>query len=101
MISLIKGPKQLGVFAPVSGRPGSSDFQKTLVSNDSQFESAKDTPLSRQLAMISQREGEDAALTGGTRSLHRRLLALNFHELPPAASPRSAHTPSLPKTLSA
>ena len=34
--------------------------------------------LSRKLQQISEREGEDAAITGGTRSLHRRLLALNL-----------------------
>ena len=35
--------------------------------------------LVRKLSFISEREGEDAQITGGTRSLHRRLLALNLH----------------------
>ena len=37
--------------------------------------------LSKKLAQISEREGEDAVLTGGTRSLSRRLLALNITEI--------------------
>ncbi len=37
--------------------------------------------LSKKLAQISEREGEDAVLTGGTRSLSRRLLALNVAEV--------------------
>ena len=36
--------------------------------------------LAKKLAQISEREGEDAVLTGGTRSLSRRLLALNMTE---------------------
>ena len=32
----------------------------------------------KKLRMISEKEGEDAQITGGTRSLHRRLLALNL-----------------------
>ena len=35
--------------------------------------------LTEAVRSIVQREGEDAGLTGMTRSLHRRLLALNVH----------------------
>ena len=55
--------------------------------------------LSRKLQLISEREGEDAALTGGTRSLHRRLLALNLQgsvRLGPSKT-----VPSLAQPLSA
>ena len=51
---------------------------------------ASDLPLAKRLQMIREREGEDAVLTGGTRSLHRRLLALNIQER--MAAPRSAHS---------
>ena len=36
----------------------------------------------KKLRSIAEREGEDAHITGGTRSLHRRLLALNLRETP-------------------
>ena len=48
--------------------------------------------FSKKLAQISEREGEDAVLTGGTRSLSRRLLALNIAEVHSQPSP-ALHSP--------
>jgi hypothetical protein len=42
------------------------------------------------------KEPEDAGLTGGTRSLDRRLLALNFAE-PPARFEAASERPGLPR----
>ena len=42
------------------------------------------------------KEPEDAGLTGGTRSLDRRLLALNFAEMPAKVEARSER-PNLPR----
>ena len=56
--------------------------------------------LSKKMERISEREGEDAILTGGTRSLHRRLLALNIYDARPV-SPARPIAGSSPKTLSA
>ena len=56
---------------------------KNMVSKADPF-SSQDTLRAKQhfetkLQHICKCEGEDAALTGGTRSLHRRLLALNMY----------------------
>ena len=59
-----------------------------------------DIYLSKKMERISEREGEDAILTGGTRSLHRRLLALNIYEAKPVSQARPT-AGSSPKTLSA
>ena len=56
--------------------------------------------LSKRMERISEREGEDAILTGGTRSLHRRLLALNIYDARPVSQARPI-AGSSPKTLSA
>ena len=50
---------------------------------------------SKKLAQISEREGEDAALTGGTRSLSRRLLALNLTEFRSQLTPAAQTHPPL------
>ncbi len=65
-----------------------------------QSPSSMDLYLSKKMERISEREGEDAILTGGTRSLHRRLLALNIYESRPTSQARPA-AESSPKTLSA
>ncbi len=55
--------------------------------------SQMETAFTKKLAQISEREGEDAVLTGGTRSLSRRLLALNISEIDsqPLALTRPQH----------
>lgn len=47
----------------------------TLVVTNSMVRPSEYSPMA--MLAIAQREGEDAKLTGMTRSLHRRLLALN------------------------
>ena len=52
------------------------------------------TPIRQQLALFPH-ESEDARLTGATRSLYRRLLALNL----PSAEPRIKVSSQLPHEI--
>ncbi len=61
----------------------------------------RDQHLQKKLQRISEREGEDAILTGGTRSLHRRLLALNVREPLEGLEARSGRGMSNPHPLTA
>ncbi len=78
MASTTTSPARFGLFNPLpdsfhTSRPRLSPAQETastLVRDN--------LDLVAQLQVITEREGEDAAITGGTRSLHRRLLALNI-----------------------
>ena len=63
-----------GLFGPL---PKLSTRPK--ISRNLSTSSVAEQSLVRKLQLIGEREGEDAILTGGTRSLHRRLLALNLH----------------------
>ena len=82
--------KNFGLFAPASRNLEALNSRVQALRPVLQPASEIDSRISAKLAKISEREGEDAVLTGGTRSLHRRLLALNVYEN--AASPQ-VHQP--------
>ena len=101
MVGSTRNPQHLGLFEIVPGRRGSSPSRLLPTRAETPVVSVDEGSLVQQLARISEREGEDAALTGGTRSLHRRLLALNFHDLHPAPFPSSTRLTITQETLSA
>ena len=57
------------------------------------FDSRVGPSLQKRLRRIREREGDDAAITGGTRSLHRRLLALNIYETSNATQTQKVSLP--------
>lgn len=68
-----------GLFGPLPTAPATRILRSSI---------AAEPALGGQLEVIREREGDDAGLTGGTRSLHRRLLALNLgssHRFHPAS----------------
>lgn len=78
MVTKVSYSNRTGRPAPHSGNP---QFPKPyLIPVHDIAAGEADLHWSKKLQLISEREGEDAILTGGTRSLHRRLLALNVHE---------------------
>ncbi len=72
-------PASFGLVLPRMARALSSRSNVVVMREQSPL-TDHDQHLQKKLQRISEREGEDAILTGGTRSLHRRLLALNVQE---------------------
>ena len=71
--------------APSSVRPGSSSPKPTFGARGPEprpylvsIQSRRAGPLSQPAVQLFPHESEDARLTGSTRSLYRRLLALNL-----------------------
>ena len=82
--------------SPSPARPMQPGRQVTPVTQRLQFPSP--LPALRTASLFSlPKEPEDARLTGGTRSLDRRLLALNLQ----FAKPRSARPAPAPQRMAA
>ena len=99
MATMSSNSASFGLFSapppnPAPGRPAIISTQEPVFTSD--------LSLAKRLQMIREREGEDAVLTGGTRSLHRRLLALNVGDVQRLTSTRaSLQSQPRPTVLSA
>ncbi len=80
-----KLPPTLGLFGPHGTKVAASRSNILSLREIASPETPSSLFFEKRLQLISEREGEDAALTGGTRSLHRRLLALNIDDTRNAA----------------
>ena len=96
-----RNSRDFGLFSPASGGLNPLISKPELPHGAVQATTTTETVLSKKLALISEREGEDAVLTGGTRSLHRRLLALNIYETTSGVQAQPTHLTLPPRALSA
>ena len=85
MATSTTSPANFGLFSPLPKLSAVPKLTRNLPAS-----AVTELSLSKKLQLISEREGEDAVLTGGTRSLHRRLLALNLNASARLAPSRAA-----------